>query len=57
MRSKYDVPHENECKECHGTGYTMHGEPRIVEINGKVKTTELGYGCLRCLGVGRVQPD
>lgn len=55
-RSRYDVPHKNECPECSGTGVSLETEG-VGYYDNKQKryvTVSLGSGCLRCLGVGRL---
>jgi hypothetical protein len=53
-RSRFDIPAENECPDCYGTGMSVRTESQGLYENGKWTTTELGYGCLRCLGIGRL---
>lgn len=53
-RSLFDIPHENECPDCQGRGYPPQTAQIIRTINGAPMTTELGYGCLTCLGTGRL---
>lgn len=50
-RSKYDVPHKDECPDCQGRGYPYS----TSQVNEGGKTVALGYGCLTCLGVGRLE--
>jgi len=52
-RSPFDVPHENECRDCHGRGHTFQTAQRMEIIDRKYVTTELGYGCITCAGIGR----
>jgi hypothetical protein len=62
VRSAFDIPHERECPACKGRGYppapaqgAALGAPQIIRnINGTPTTTELGYGCITCGGVGRI---
>jgi len=53
-RSQFDVPAADECIECHGRGYTQDTAQRSQTIDRKYVTTELGYGCTTCLGLGRM---
>lgn len=57
QRSPFDIPHEDECPDCQGRGYPPATAQIVRTINGAPTTTELGYGCLRCLGVGRLSAD
>lgn len=50
-RSKQDVPHELECPRCEGIGYTPATAPRFEDKT----TVQLGSGCERCLGTGRLE--
>jgi hypothetical protein len=52
-RSPLDIPHENECPACKGRGYPPNTAQQIR--NGQ--TTELGYGCVTCGGVGRLEAE
>lgn len=53
-RSLFDIPHEDECPACRGRGYPPGTAQIIRTINGAPTTTELGCGCLTCLGTGRL---
>lgn len=53
-RSPYDIPAANECNECEGRGYPYSTAQHGRLADGQYVTTEIGYGCLECLGVGRL---
>lgn len=48
-RSKFDIPHADECAECEGQGVTRATAP--VFADGE--TIAQGSACPRCLGTGR----
>lgn len=52
-RSPYDVPAANECATCQGRGYTYDTAQLGKQTPQGFVTTDIGYGCLNCLGVGR----
>ena len=45
--------HPNECPECDGLGSTPKTETLMLGNT----TTDLGYGCVRCEGRGRLRED
>lgn len=53
-RSKFDVPHEYECRYCEGTGHSYRDYPTVDY--GNHVTLKQGSGCADCLGTGRVEP-
>lgn len=53
-RSPYDVPAANECSDCEGRGYPPATAQVIRTVNNAPTTTELGYGCVTCQGIGRL---
>lgn len=57
MRSPYDVPAANECPACGGRGYTPGTMQVIKPTKDGPVTTELGYGCIQCRGIGRIVDD
>ena len=54
-RSPFDIPNKDECPDCEGRGYPLATAQVSRRLpTGAYKTIELGYGCLTCLGVGRL---
>lgn len=52
--------HPDECPSCRGRGQTHNGATLMAPVkpgSTKFKTVQLGSGCGRCLGVGRLPQE
>lgn len=57
QRSKFDIPHPDECTACDGTGHDSKGRPEVIQNSEtkKYHTQAQGSGCWKCQGTGRIE--
>lgn len=54
MTERTTKKHANECPACEGRGQVYEFRTVVEQIDEKHVTTQLGSGCLKCGGTGRL---